>query len=1605
MNKVRSTINSMKMRAEKFVPRHDLFFKSIFTLFFVILVALQPALMQGSISDGIPNPYHDFGVFESKDALISNVSAISQSSEIAQIAEDALNVKVHDITGDVQYWDGISNAMTFENQSIPQMNMPGILEKARDFGVDDIISTILDGRSYYIYANSTNNPNGTWITQWSVGDPLKRPVIHSKLVSDNITLELLNPTPVDIDSDGVDDIEVELIIEATVKGGLSTLLNDPLSIIPIPSLPIVPELGDRPPNVRITNPPTNFWVIGRTFDWDYWQLAGWTWEFDLEFDAPEIERVVVSIDNNSENADWQKATLTSVLSPLPSWPMRRWYRWFYNWSLEDVENGLHTVYVRAYEGDEFTEDSVKVYVSNPVYQGLRLLVKIDRINPAFNQTSEINILRPVSHGDSKSVWSLGMNFDNITDNFTAYLSPESLSLNNHLPTPGSSLLGSIAVEYLEGPFRLGWNASETPEGLGFCFSHAQVDSSEQNLTDVTWLRLNFTGSEPPRYAELKLGLNTTIEPGLNISADANLLKWQSDRITNLTLEYHDERDGSTIHVQAGISGMPRNLEINLQNQTRQKPYDVYTSMHFNSSTGIHCLVIDEFIFEKGILELGLGITIQKLPKSFFLNGTYSALSVQAPDISNLAGSFMWPYMWDVISMYVGRIFVQVAERVVSLPMRLMGSGLLSGEYILRMPGDEKMEELSFHLTDNIYPQSNGNYLCFFEKPGSNLSLSSRFLNIRGLHARSNESGILLDAQLETDEDLRIINVHGNGGGDFEYVHLANIPGHLTLSLNDTLLNYSADENVDEFEFLSNNSGTHIYVKITDLPRKMSFVTSESSMMLDTCFEKISTIEFTVSDSSALSIDGNYLMLVSESDSKMLSGRISNLKKLYYSNALPQTLAISLDGGEPLSIMGRIESDKKLELDAKIVNIPDELTVSVPNDRFSTSFDILDIASISGVKDLVGKFAALAEIGEVILGLMVNLTELLATELMELTQGASISYSFAQEYNMDLIAQIKHGDVSLISDCIWTHGISAKSDSEGSLHTKVFLSGIPQSAEIKLELSGERRTVDLKLGNFRPRYDFLIFDVKVMDEIQVLLYADYLPGRIELLSLYSSFNITAANTMANLDFNVISEEDLKGILLEGKILEPYPTKVEMYLSSVPKILDTSILAQNDIILKHNASAIIQYLLVNISREIDEKYHNGTIIAHEIPTYLNFAFKTNTNYERNTPLLGMPIIDVNTNSAILDIYMNIQGRIFGRRGSYEIFFENIRSGLTAALNKETYRIRAEKLDNFVMVTRNMPIMSMYHLNKIELFVRDLRSLDLKVSMAAGALPVIQMDNTDCKDLKLSLSHDMEILGAKLSPEVVLSEATFYKSENPDLLILFKSPTHINGMATTLRSGNTVVIVPNLFMTLVVTFAPIFIVLHVVLFALWGVVKIHGGMKKKRKESQEQKEESRDAKNEGRPQNSYKKSYEKEKGRWGRKKKLAVVVILLIILGGLLYYFAFPWVELSVKTKFNETPSGIFVACEASNTGTVVIEDLEVSFSVYNASGVLMNSTSYSASLLKRWQYEESYVHYHGDQVEPYRIAISVYFKANGKGYRDTFSHEARDYMRLEFEKKVP
>jgi hypothetical protein len=127
-------------------------------------------------------------------------------------------------------------------------------------------------------------------------------------------------------------------------------------------------------------------------------------------------------------------------------------------------------------------------------------------------------------------------------------------------------------------------------------------------------------------------------------------------------------------------------------------------------------------------------------------------------------------------------------------------------------------------------------------------------------------------------------------------------------------------------------------------------------------------------------------------------------------------------------------------------------------------------------------------------------------------------------------------------------------------------------------------------------------------------------------------------------------------------------------------------------------------------------------------------------------------------------------------------------------------------------------------------------------------------------------------------------------------------------------------------------------------------------------------------------------------------------LILLVSIVSYAFIPRVELKMKTDFVQTPSGIFVICEASNSGTVLIEDLAVSFTVYNETEEIMNATSFSAIVLKRGELADSYVHYFGDQFESYNIIITVDFVSYGRIIHRTLTHLAKDHMRLSFEDSV-
>jgi hypothetical protein len=989
--------------------------------------------------------------------------------------------------------------------------------------------------------------------------------------------------------------------------------------------------------------------------------------------------------------------------------------------------------------------------------------------------------------------------------------------------------------------------------------------------------------------------------------------------------------------------------------------------------------------------MGFGVKIDHVPKNFYLNGTYAALSIQAPQLLNLSGNYMWPYLWDLVSVYIGRIFSQVAQRAVSLPRRVVAQSLLEGEYNLEVLGNEALGELEFYLTDGMYPLIPGNFLSFYNATGSNLTISGRLSDIKNLKLRSNQTSTKIEADLASPHEFRLLNSHGLGASDFELLYLSKIPGHLTINIDNSSLSYSADENINRFEFLARTSDLHLYMRILDMPKRLNLNQSDSEILLETFDEAITTLEFQVTESRALSIDGNYLMLVTENETNTLSGRLSNLKRLYFSGLKTTNVSLSFDSQSPFRIVGRRETgnpEDKLELDVFLDNLPNELSLSFENDRVNTSVDVLDIGSISGVSDITGTLSGIADIGGTMLSLMANITSLLTSELGSFSGGFSLYYTFEEEYDLNLIARIDSGDVSQIEECIWTHGICARGISDGPLSARVFLTGIPQSTEIRLEEELERRTLNFSISNFSPGYDWFLLDVKIQGELEFLFYADNLTGKIEEIVINSTFEISPHSTNSMMKTSVRSQTPIENIIMEGMISEPYPTKVEMFLPEIPKMLDLKILAENDISLNYSASEPIEFLMLNVSRNIEDEWHKGTVIAHAIPSQLNIAFETNIQYVRDTPLLGMPSMNVEASSDTLDLYVNMDGRVFGRRGNYEVYLEDLASGLSAYLDNDTYKIRANNLKHLVLKASSMPIMQIYKLKTLKLYVRDLKSLDLKVLMLADTLPAIQIDNADVDDLKVSLSHDMVVAGARFSPDIVLSESTFHHTDNPNLAVPFKSPTHINGLSTSLRSERTTLVFPNLLATIVVTFLPLFIVVLLLLVLLWVMVRVYGRSKEEEESPDEEPE---------------KKSSEKVDG-WGKRKKIFAVVILLIIMGGVIFYAFIPRVELKVNTDFVQTPSGIFVVCEASNTGSVLVEDVNVSFNVYNATDELMNGTAFSVNVLKRSDYAEEYVHFFGDQYESYIIHITVYFKAQGRKYQKILSHSAGEYMRMSFEDSI-
>lgn len=132
---------------------------------------------------------------------------------------------------------------------------------------------------------------------------------------------------------------------------------------------------------------------------------------------------------------------------------------------------------------------------------------------------------------------------------------------------------------------------------------------------------------------------------------------------------------------------------------------------------------------------------------------------------------------------------------------------------------------------------------------------------------------------------------------------------------------------------------------------------------------------------------------------------------------------------------------------------------------------------------------------------------------------------------------------------------------------------------------------------------------------------------------------------------------------------------------------------------------------------------------------------------------------------------------------------------------------------------------------------------------------------------------------------------------------------------------------------------------------------------------------------------------------------MIVTVVLIVGSLYLYIIPRTELTTKTYFNENFSGIAVGCKIKNTGNQDIENFFIHFEIRNSTKVVMDNLTFSKKLIVPG--DNFYVpglQFFGDQWDEYLIILEIEFKCEGKLYKETIKHTAKDYLNLNWEDKI-
>ena len=216
------------------------------------------------------------------------------------------------------------------------------------------------------------------------------------------------------------------------------------------------------------------------------------------------------------------------------------------------------------------------------------------------------------------------------------------------------------------------------------------------------------------------------------------------------------------------------------------------------------------------------------------------------------------------------------------------------------------------------------------------------------------------------------------------------------------------------------------------------------------------------------------------------------------------------------------------------------------------------------------------------------------------------------------------------------------------------------------------------------------------------------------------------------FTLDNNHPLDNVYIRMIGYKPVKSMVELYASSIPSRIDClNVEIKEKIEIEYSGTAGFHGLYACVGKYIEGVWYRAQALIINMPREISLLVEPNRSYDMDSSpgMASLPNIRVNAVArCCFDVYIQAEGRVQGMRGDYRLFVEGVKSSVSAILEGDRYRIRSMGIGRLYINARDLPVMENYRINQIEVFARNIQSMDLRITMASGIYPVIYLEN--CK-----------------------------------------------------------------------------------------------------------------------------------------------------------------------------------------------------------------------------------------------------------------------------------